>query len=595
MEVVRENGLIVYKSPWALPVEVPENVNAYHALKGDPTDERFTSTIPTWIDGLTRESITLQGQFQRAEYLGRALLTIPSIASCKEDAAPKTIGILSPNHLDYPTVVIASLQIGVPFAAMSSASKVLEVEHFIRTGSITAIVVHPSLLRTALAARSAFKQHIPIVLMDNDPQEDFPTLPQLVEKGKGLKPLPPATVPKCKLAWVVFSSGTTAMPKAVQITHRNVLAYLLSNKTYTEKSIEATLSIGQKPAMDPSERTITLGFLPMYHAFGLLYNCVRPCLVPTTNIITSSWNISKALQNIEHYKVNFLAIVPTIAVQLIHSPLVKKTDLSTIRGLLCGAAYLSPEMRAKLEDVLTERGAGGGNGIRLKASNGHGMSECVVACASAAIEGMKCGPSPVEAIGVLIPGLDGRIVDPETGKDIPLGSGKAGELLLRGPQVMLGYGDPKANESAFVWEGGSRWLRTGDEFKLDEKGFLWYMDRLKEVFKSKGLQVTPTEIIAVINQLPFVFDSAVAGMPSQDPATGEEAWAWVVLEEGGKKMGEAKAKERIKEAVKSKLAKHKWLKEVIIIDAIPAVPSGKKLTRQLKQEALNNLKHKAKL
>ncbi|KAH8916815.1 acetyl-CoA synthetase-like protein [Atractiella rhizophila] len=476
---------------------------------------------------------------------------------------------------------------------MSSTSTSNEIAHYIRVASVKALIVHTSLLSSVLTAcKSTSFPTSNIILLGPSPPKGYLTVDDLIKKGAGLAPAPVATIPKHGIVWCVFSSGTTSLPKAVGITHKNVIAFLLGMKHIGESMTSAYEKSGQKPPIDPSvERPIALAHLPMYHVYGLVQLVVRSFIAPATLIVMPKFDLDLFLTLVPKYKVNHLLLVPTIVHMLVANPKTQQTDFSSVKAAASGAAYLGPDMQMKFTNLLRSRGAQlsepspkTGGGI----TSGFGMSEVVVSGTFAPVAGMPCGPVKLGSVGVLYPSLKARLVDPETGKDAKRGG--PGELWLKGPSVMRGYlNNEKANKETFSDDG---WLKTGDEFRIDDEGHLFYVDRLKDIFKCRGLQVTPGEINSVIRtNVPYIVDSCVGGVPSPAGAKiGEEPWAWIVLKEEGKRMDPKKVKEEVAEVVKKHLARHKWLREVVILDALPVLASGKKVVRQLRDEAIKSQK-----
>jgi acyl-CoA synthetase (AMP-forming)/AMP-acid ligase II len=255
---------------------------------------------------------------------------------------------------------------------------------------------------------------------------------------------------------------------------------------------------------------------------------------------------------IQEHRATCTVVVPPIILALAGHPMVDDYDLSSLRWLGCGAAPLGAETERRCAERLG-----------CVVAQGFGMSE---GAATFAINPLDA-PRPGSA-GRLLPGTEARIVDPDGGGD--LGPGGTGELWLRGPQVMRGYrGNPAATATTV---GADGWLRTGDLCRFDDDGYLFVVDRLKELIKYKGSQVAPAELEQVLAAHPAVADAAV--VPRPDPEAGEVPVAHVAL------RGEATAEE-LQAWVAERVAPYKRLRAVRVTDQVPRSPTGKLLRRLL--------------
>jgi acyl-CoA synthetase (AMP-forming)/AMP-acid ligase II len=245
-------------------------------------------------------------------------------------------------------------------------------------------------------------------------------------------------------------------------------------------------------------------------------------------------------------------IVPPIVVALGKHPLVDNYKFPHLKYIFSGAAPLGAELTEAVEKRLD---------IRIR--QGYGMTE-----ASPATHYTVAGEERVGAVGKLMPSTEGRMIDPETGKDVP--TGQAGEVWVRGPQVMKGYlNNPEATAKTVDADG---WLHTGDIGVMDEDGYLTVVDRLKELIKVKGFQVAPAELESLLLKHPNIADCAV--IPFPDEESGEVPKAIVVKRE-------PLTAEEVIEFLRPKVAHYKRLRHVAFVDAIPKSPSGKILRRIL--------------
>ena len=247
-------------------------------------------------------------------------------------------------------------------------------------------------------------------------------------------------------------------------------------------------------------------------------------------------------------------MVPPIVMALAKHPLVDRYDMTGLRGLMSGAA----PMGATVARLASER-------LGCAVMQGYGMTELSPVSHS--------NPDPPETIdpasvGPPIPNTECRVIDVATGEDVS--EGGTGELLVRGPQAMKGYlNAPDATAATIDADG---WLHTGDIATVDERGYFFVVDRVKELIKFKGFQVAPAELEALLVGHPDIADAAVIGSP--DPSAGEVPKAFVVA------SGQTSADE-IMAFVAERVAPHKKLRKVEFVSEIPKAASGKILRREL--------------
>ena len=272
------------------------------------------------------------------------------------------------------------------------------------------------------------------------------------------------------------------------------------------------------------------------------------------------------LDAVTTFKISELLLVPPILIRLVRDPIVDKYDLSHIQRFSSGAAPLSAEILALLEKKFP--------GTKFK--QGYGMTESCSCIAAHPPD--KMSYDYAFRVGTIVANTEVKIVDPDTGKE--LGYDEPGEILARGPQIVMGYlNNPKATQETFDSDG---WLHTGDVGKIDREGFITITDRIKEMIKVKGIGVAPAELEDLLLGHPDVEDAAVLAIV--DPYSGERPKAYVVLKEVVKKSGRFDdIGRKLIQYVKEKKVRHKWLVEIEFAEEIPKSASGKILRRVLRE------------
>jgi acyl-CoA synthetase (AMP-forming)/AMP-acid ligase II len=263
------------------------------------------------------------------------------------------------------------------------------------------------------------------------------------------------------------------------------------------------------------------------------------------------FDLADFLQAIQDHRVTHTIVVPPIALALAGHPLVERYDLSSLRAVGVGAAPLGAVAEQRLADRL---GCLVGQGL--------GMTEAAALITAGPMDAPRRG-----SVGRLVPDTEARIIGPD-GVDRP--AGRTGELLIRGPQLMRGYRD-RPQESARTIDADG-WLHTGDLCSFDEDGYLYVVDRLKELIKCNGYQVAPAELEHLLQTHPAVADAAV--VPRNDPRAGQVPVAYVVTRA-------PVTEQELLAYVAERVAPYKRLRAVIFTASVPRSPAGKLLRRQL--------------
>jgi long-chain acyl-CoA synthetase len=379
------------------------------------------------------------------------------------------------------------------------------------------------------------------------PQPDDPWMWALLRSHRGQRPS--VEVGPGDRAVILSSGGTTGTPKGVVGLHRHYVAAGLQLYEWTKSA--------KKPWVD----NIMLP-LPLFHVYANVG--VQPMAFVGPNplsLVPNPRDIDDVLATIKRVRPAFFNGVPTLYTAILNHPDVRagKVDLSSIKLCFSGASALMAETKKQFEAA---------TGARI--IEGYSLTEGMMACCVNPVR----GPNKIGSIGLPIPDVQVRIVDAENGT-APMPSGEVGELILRAPQYMAEYwNNPLETADTLREHDGETWLHTGDLAYMDEDGYLFLVDRKKDLIKTSGFQVWPREIEEVISALPAVLEVGVAGVP--DPVKGEIAKAWVVL-----KPGASATEDDVRAYCRERLAPYKVPGRVEFRNELPKTMVGKILRRAL--------------
>jgi acyl-CoA synthetase (AMP-forming)/AMP-acid ligase II len=478
---------------------------------------------PALVDGPTGRALSYR---QLADGVERVAAALAARGFGRGDV----LALSSPNLPEYAVALYGAMAAGGAVTGTNPLLTAGELATQLADAGASVVVTVPPFLETARAA--ADKAGVTEVLVFGEAEGATP-FASLLTTGDT-----PRTVeidPAKDLAALPYSSGTTGLPKGVELTHANVVAQA--------RQAQAVLGL--------TEADVVVGVAPFFHAIG--QNLILPCSLRAgaTVVTMPRFDLAGFLGLIQRYRATSTIVVPPVVLALAGHPLVDDYDLSSLRFLGCGAAPLGAEVEQRCADRLG-----------CQVAQGFGMTEGTAAFAIAPPEEPRRGSA-----GRLLPSTQARIVDPGGGD---LGPGRTGELWLRGPQVMRGYRNHPEATAATVGPGG--WLRTGDLCYFDADGYLFVVDRLKELIKYKGYQVAPAELEQLLCAHPAVADAAV--VPRPDPAAGELPVAYVA------RRAEVGAAE-LEAWVADRVAPYKRLRGVQFVDQVPRSPTGKLLRRVL--------------
>ncbi len=356
-------------------------------------------------------------------------------------------------------------------------------------------------------------------------------------------------------ATIFYTSGTTGRPKGAMGTHRNICTNPIS---LIYVNVRSGLRSGKDPSADSTQNAYLLS-VPFFHATGCHSILVTNTLAGGKLVIMRRWDAGRALELIEREKITTFGGVPTMVMQVLDHPDFASRDTSSVKSVGYGGAPAPPDLVRRIQEHFGS----------VPASNGYGLTE------TSSLSTMNTGDDYVrkpDSVGPPVPVVTVKVVDPD-GKDLPTGA--VGELFIKGPNVVKGYwGKPEATAETF--SGG--WLHTGDVARIDDEGFVYIVDRAKDMLIRGGENIYSVEIEDVLYEHPAVAEAAIIAV--SHPTLGEEPAAVVQL-----RPGFDASESELQEHVRSRLAAFKVPVKIWFYDGpLPRNPAGKILKRELRDE-----------
>ncbi len=358
----------------------------------------------------------------------------------------------------------------------------------------------------------------------------------------GRPPAEPAPcAPETDIAVILHTGGTTGTPKGAMLSHRNIVVN--------------TMQFAEWYAFAPGEE-VTVSAIPMYHSGGMSGVMNVPLYAGATLLVFARFGAAAVARAVTRYRATRLFGVPTMFIALLDDDEGRRADYSALRACRTNAAPLPPAVKHAFDALV-------GREVLVE---GYGLTET-----SPLTHANPVGRAKAGSIGIPLPDTDARIVD-ESGADVK--PGEPGDLLVSGPQVMLGYWNRPAETGAVLARG---WLRTGDIARMDEEGYFAIVDRSKDVINTAGFKVWPREVEEALCLHPAVKQVAVVGVP--DDYRGEAVKAFVVLRDGAAPRPSA---EEIIEFCRARLTPYKAPRAVEFRGELPMTTTGKLLRRELR-------------
>lgn len=467
-----------------------------------------------------------------------------------------TVLIHSFNNLYYPILVLGIIGAGGVFTGTNPSYTPHELKHAIQASKAQLVITEPELLQSiGTAAKESSMSPSKILIFDAANSQAIPSGFQswrtLLKHGsQDWTSFDSLEISQNTTAMLLFSSGTTGLPKPAMVSHYNLIA-------------QHMIVFEHRPRPYEISRLIAL---PMFHAATAPSTHVSPLRSGHVQVIMRRFEVNAFLDYLETFKISDLTLVPPMVTAIVLSPMEteeKKRKLRHTKAALAGAAPLDAAMQARLQALMPPTSP---------------FTQIWAMTETSCFASLFHYPEDDDtgSVGRFLPNLDVKLLDDE-GNDISA-HGVRGELAVRGPTVIRGYmGVPQ--EQNFDAEG---YFRTGDIMYCDPDTHLWYIvDRKKELIKVRGFQVAPAEVEGVLLDHPEILDAAVIGIPSAD-GDSEHPRAYVVRRADGEGLNEGEVMRWVEE----RLAKYKRLDGgVVFVDGIPKTASGKILKRVLREQA----------
>ena len=460
------------------------------------------------------------------------------------------VALLLPNCPPFVLGYYAAALLGAVVVPSNPLLKPAELEYIWKDADVKLVMTVPPLLPGVEAARKSLTslRHVVSILPREeladaalaDSISGFITLPELMAKGAAAELPAPSHQEENDCAVIIYTSGTTGHPKGAMLSHRNLI-----------RNVEQLEGVLELKASD-----CFLTALPLFHAFAGTV-CMHAALENgCATILMDNFTPARALEAVEKYHVTIFPAVPALFYALLQSPPDREYDMSSIRVFVSGGAPLPATTLSALEAR-----------YGIPVLEGDGPTECSPATSVNPIRGVR----KVGSVGLPLPGVEIAIFDDN---DVPLAAEEIGEIVVGGDNVMLGYlNQPEATAEAMR----SGWYHTGDIGKIDADGYVYILDRKKDMIITAGLNVYPREVEEVLFTHPAVADCAVIGQP--DAMRGEEVVAVIVV-----KPGVTVTERELTAHCRERLANYKVPRRVLFRDVLPRGGTGKVVKRLLKKE-----------
>ncbi|KAF5189593.1 4-coumarate--CoA ligase-like [Thalictrum thalictroides] len=466
--------------------------------------------------------------------------------------------ILLPNTIFFPVVFLGVLSSGAIASTMNPLSSVIELKKQIVECNVNLVFTESDNVDKIESLNIGVRViKVPQVsnlgeFKSESPQ--FDSFRKLVSNSPGSASRP--VINQQDTAAILYSSGTSGVSKGVLLSHGNLIAVV---------ELFVRFEALQYDTRFPVLENVYLASIPMFHIYGLSLFGMGLLSLGTSIVVMRKFNADEMVRAIDRYGVTHLPAVPPILMALTRAKAHPRRNLGSLKQVSSGAAPLS---RKTIEDFLQSF-------PHVDFIQGYGMTEST----AVGTRGLNTENFiKYNSVGLLAPNTQAKVVNWNSGSCLP--PGNSGELWLRGPGIMKGYlNDADATTSAVDNDG---WLHTGDIVSFDQDGYLYILDRLKEIIKYKGFQIAPADLEAALISHPEILDVAVTGYA--DAEAGEVPMAFVV-----KKPGTSLSQEDVINFVAGMVAPYKKVRKIVFTHSIPKSAAGKILRRQLKNSLVSRI------
>ncbi|MFB5283186.1 long-chain-fatty-acid--CoA ligase [Peribacillus sp. Hz7] len=446
------------------------------------------------------------------------------------------VALILGNSPEFLIAYYGILRLGAFVVPINSLYTQGEINYLLDNSQAKAVIAHVSVEPKLSEVKKQLENLKLVVYTEAEDQES--TWEHLMETGTSINVYGSPYIDDEDLAVILYTSGTTGKPKGAMLTHRN----LVSNADSISKLLE----------LDVKDRVVAV--LPMFHVFCMTICLNAPIACGATVLIQPKFSPHDVVSTIREKKATVFAAVPTMYSFIYQLPEAIAEDFSSIRLCISGGASIPIELLQNFQ-----------NKFNVSILEGYGLSETSPLVAINPLKG-TCKPG---SIGIDIPGVKSKVVDEERNE---LPRGEVGELVVQGPNVMRGYLNmPEATAAALI----DGWLYTGDLARMDEEGYIYIVDRKKDIIIVGGYNVYPREVEEVLYQHPSIVEASVVGVP--DEGYGESVKAYVVVKDKQLTIDD------ILHFCQDKLVKYKLPRQVEFLKELPKNSTGKILRRELRQ------------
>ncbi|MFX1569978.1 MAG: AMP-binding protein [Promethearchaeota archaeon] len=538
-----------------LDIEIPENKSLIDV---------FETGVKEYADKVAMDYFGREFTFREMDFLTRRFANALLKLGIKKG---NVVALWLPNSPHFSFCYFATMSLGATLTAISPLFVAREMAYQIKDSGAKYLIMLDGFFQEFKKVEDQLILEKVILVNVEGKVPDVPETNKLIHYNTLMdsnpEPLTDFKVeinPKEDIAIIQYTGGTTGDPKGAELTHYNALSNLMQIGQVSDYMKEYYIK----------KDLVGLSILPWYHVYGQICELLQGPRTGGKAIIFPTFDIPRIIETIKKKDANFILGVPTMFINILGSSLSKDVDFSNLKYCNVGASPMPVEIGNEWEAK---------TGFPL--GEGYGLSESTVCISSLPPWSKKklgsCGlPVASTLIGIIDENLN----------FLPIG--ESGELVASGPQIMLGYHNrPEENKKVFFEAGGYRWLRTGDYAKLDEEGYIFLIDRVKDMIKYKGHSVYPREIEEVLYEHPAIQECTVVGI--KDPDRGENIMAHIIL----KKEYQGKISEKeIIDWSKEQMAAYKYPRIIKFVDSLPKSAVGKVLRRVIRDKEINKAEKK---